>query len=775
MLYKNTAIKDGHTSNNTNSHLKSDSKMGRFKADHALRSAEDSPLGQILIPTHKDGICYNNINQIYQIMPATGMDNCFDYLAGNYPNLAIGDIVEIPFGRQRLTGVILSKSQNSNFTKLKAITDHIPPYNLSSKLIKFLDFFARYNLVKQGLAYRMIINYAVKLESDISFLSFGYKNLNSTPKRLLIAKYFQEKSNIEVDQVTSDLKLTKSYIREQIKAGFLIETKQKSPFNYPKQAFSFNPAKLSNLQQGSLLEMQKIFQTKKEKACVLNGVTGSGKTEIYLEYVREKLAQSSGQIVILVPEIILTKQLHTKILERFNLDVPTWHSLTSKKNKQKIWNGINSGNIRIIIGTRSALMLPFKQLDLIILDEEHDSSYKQEDNGVYHARDMAVARAKFEGSEIILASATPSLESLVNVDLGKYHKIDLATRFQESSMPKINIIDMRKYDLVKNHFISPPAIKAIKHSLDQGEQSLIYLNRRGFAPIKICNSCGYKFECPNCSIYLVEHKRSHKLHCHHCEYHIENPTKCLKCHHPDLISFGPGIERILEEVRKIFPNKKSVIISSETSEKDFSEIINQMKQKEIDIIIGTQIIAKGHHFPDLTNVTVIDGDLNSNEINNLRCSEKLYQLLNQIAGRAGREAKAGNVYIQSFEPENPLLQAIASYDNAGLIAIEKEQRKAFDLPPYSRFLAIIIADKNENNAKEAANYIAFNLPRFKDVQILGPIPAPLYYLRQQYRYRILIKAKIDKNIQSFVKEFFKENKVKSTTSIKLDVDPYNFF
>ncbi|MBT4989424.1 MAG: primosomal protein N' [Rickettsiales bacterium] len=715
-----------------------------------------------------------NPKQIYQIMPATAMDKTFDYISDKQ-NLEIGDIAIIEFGRQKLFGVILGKKTSSDFKKLKSISVHLEQYRISKKLIDFLAFFSRYNLAKQGMAYKMVINHFTLLENETSQISLANTKLKLTPKRQLLLDYLQNKENTSLTSIINDLDLGKPYVREQIKAGFLNESKIKIKYQHPDQKFNFHPPELSNIQLGSLAELKQIFQSKKTNICLLNGVTGSGKTEIYLEYIRSKLESSDGQIVILVPEIILTKQLHEKIKLRFDINVPVWHSLTTKNAKQKIINAVNLGKIRLLIGTRSALMLPFKKLDLIIIDEEHDTSYKQEDNVIYHARDMAVARAKFENSEVILASATPSLESLVNVDLGKYHQIDLATRFKASAMPKINIIDMTQHKLKPNHFISDPAIKAIRTALDKGEQSLIYLNRRGFAPIKICNGCGYKFECPNCSIYLVEHKKTKKLHCHHCEYNIPIPTECIKCHNPDLVAFGPGIERIHEEVVKIFPDKKSVIISAETSEKDFIQIINQMQQKQIDIIIGTQIIAKGHHFPELTNVTVIDGDLNSNEINNLRCSEKLYQLLNQIAGRAGRESKPGEVFIQSFEPKHPLLQAIKNYDTKSLIEFEKSQRKSFELPPYSKFLAIIIANHDENEAKETANYIAFNLPRFKDVQILGPIPAPLYFLRGKYRYRILIKYKIGKNIQQVVKEFFEQHKLKSTTAIKLDVDPYNFF
>jgi primosomal protein N' (replication factor Y) len=716
----------------------------------------------------------NLSKQIYQIIPAVKMDKAFDYL-GLDEKLNIGDIVEIEFGRQKVLGVIIGVKDNSDFKKLKPIQRHLSEYGLSKQLIEFLNFFSKYNLASIGMVYKMVINNFAEISQLQSLISIAKAPEKITSKRQLILDYLQNKTQEDLETLVNELDVSRAYIREQVKKGFLKEEQKTIQFNYQKQEFTFNPPKLSNAQIGSLAELTQIFQTNKTNISVLNGVTGSGKTEIYLEYIRTKLTSSSGQIIILVPEIILTKQLHEKIKNRFNIDVPIWHSLTPKKQKEKIISGINSGNIRLIIGTRSLLMLPFKKLDLIIIDEEHDTSYKQEEIVIYHARDMAVARAKFEDAEVILTSATPSLESLVNCDLGKYHKIDLATRFNESAMPKINLIDMTNEQLKPNHFISDPAIKAIRAVLSKGEQSLIYLNRRGFAPIKICNNCGHKFECPNCAIYLVEHRKTKKLHCHHCEYHEPIPDSCPKCHHPDLVAFGPGIERIHEEVVKIFPDKKSVIISAETSEKDFAEIIQQMQQKQIDIIIGTQIIAKGHHFPELTNVTVIDGDLNSNEINNLRCSEKLYQLLNQIAGRAGREAKAGEVYIQSFDPKHPLLEAIQNYDANGLIEFEKTQRKNFDLPPYSKFLAIIISNHNENEAKETANQIAFNLPQFKDVKILGPIPAPIYFLRGKYRFRILIKYKTGKNIQQMLRDFFAKFKPKSTTSIKLDVDPYNFF
>jgi primosomal protein N' (replication factor Y) len=519
-------------------------------------------------------------------------------------------------------------------------------------------------------------------------------------------------------------------------------------------------------------EQQKAFDEMKDnRPFLLQGVTGSGKTEVYLKKAKEILDKGK-QILILFPEIALTNQIQKRIEKYLGVSPIIWNSTISTKNRKSAWLTAFLGQKCVVIGARSALFLPFKNLGLIVVDEEHDSSYKQQEQGCYNARDMAVVLAKISNIPLILASATPSIESIVNVRSGKYGYFNIQNRYGVSQLPTLRLIDMRqnKFD----GFISPPLYFAIKERLEKREQCLIYLNRRGYSPITLCKGCGEKLSCPNCSIWLVYHKDIDKLICHYCGHKISIPKKCVHCEAEDsYIPFGPGVERICDEIKRKIPNSRVLIASSDTfsSDKDMEESLAKIHNNEVDIIIGTQILAKGHHFPNITLVGIIDGDLGLFGAD-LRASEHTYQLINQVAGRAGREEKPGEILIQTFKSDHPLFQALLSNNSENFINLEIENRKNRQLPPFTKYASIIISGKNKQKTENVARLLRRTCP--KNIKIFGPAPAPIFMIRGRVRWRILLKSNRKSTLNTEISAWLSQVKIPPDVKITLDIDPITF-
>ena len=451
-----------------------------------------------------------------------------------------------------------------------------------------------------------------------------------------------------------------------------------------------------------------------------------------------------------------------------------------KKNKHRTWRQILNGELKVVIGARSALFLPFKNLSLIVVDEEHDTSYKQEDGVIYNARDMAVVRGRFSNSKVILGSATPSLESIYNAKIGKYYKILLSERYGSAKMPEINLVDMQKEKLPSNKWIAQESINAIKKALDNNEQVLLYINRRGYSPLTLCRSCGHRFSCPNCSSWLVEHRKTNILLCHHCGYQEKKPDECPSCNSKEEFApCGPGVERLAAEAKSLFPNARLEIIASDTlnSNDKAENIFKTISNGEVDIIVGTQLIAKGHNFLNLTTVVAVDADLGLSG-GDLRASERTFQMLTQLAGRAGRANKKGHAYIQSYDSNHNVMQAIQTGNIKSFIKAESEGREFRKLPPYGRLASLIIQSSNllklENFLKLVSSKIPKKYIHSDRIDVLGPAPAPIAKLRTFYRYRFLLKSKDDTRIQPFIKEWLRNIKLPNGIRIKIDIDPYNF-
>jgi primosomal protein N' (replication factor Y) len=534
----------------------------------------------------------------------------------------------------------------------------------------------------------------------------------------------------------------------------------------------FDSLKLHTL---SLSQQDALDKIQQYGVSVLHGVTGSGKTEIYF-HLMEKYIKQGKQVLFLLPEIALSKQIISRFEERFNTKAVIWNSSVTPAQKKHILRSIISGSVKLIIGARSALFLPYKNLGCIIVDEEHDTSYKQEDNILYNARDMSVLRGHLSNIPIILGSATPSLETYYNIKNGKYQHIRLESRFGEAKLPNVIPIDMRGRR-EKSKFISEKLKDAIRHTIDKKQQVMLFLNRKGYAPLLVCGTCGYTPCCESCAASLVFHKGLNKLICHHCGFHIKSLLNCPECKSEDSMNpCGPGVERIYEEVAEYFPEANIQLMTKDemNSNKKSHEILDNIMSGEINIIIGTQIITKGYHFPNLTTVGVIDTDVGFASSGNLRALEHSFHLLYQLGGRAGRETIQGNIYLQTFQPDSNFIKLLGAHDYDGFMEYELSLRKIANMPPISKIATLLISDKNEATAKQIAIKIINSMPLTNHITALGPVPALISKVKNQYRYRILLIAKKNQNLQLYIRQAFSSLDKKISGNIKIDIDPYNF-
>jgi primosomal protein N' (replication factor Y) (superfamily II helicase) len=480
---------------------------------------------------------------------------------------------------------------------------------------------------------------------------------------------------------------------------------------------------------------------------------------------------------VLMPEIALTNQFITRCEQRFSARPAEWHSGVSAPQRGRVWRAVAENKAKLVVGTRSALFLPFPDLGLIVVDEEHDQSYKQEERVAYQARDMAVVRGALGSVPVVLSSATPSIESLVNVEWGRYRHIRLGTRYKAAGLPAVSAIDMRASPPERGRWLSPVLVEAVAETLARGEQALLFLNRRGYAPVTLCRKCGFKFECPNCSAWLVEHRFRRRLECHHCGTFVPIPEECPNCGaEHSLVPCGPGIERIAEEVAELFPEARRVLLSSDLtpSISDLRETLREIEDREVDVIIGTQLVAKGHHFPGLALVGVVDGDLGLAQADP-RAAERTFQLLNQVTGRAGRDAIPGRGLIQTYMPEHPVIQALISGDRDTFYAREIEARRDAGLPPFGRLASLLVSGGSREAAEAYARAVALAAPPAAKIQVLGPAEAPLAVIRGRHRYRLLVKSAREADLQAYLRLWLRQvPKAKGDLRLVVDIDPYSF-
>ena len=629
-------------------------------------------------------------------------------------NLKVGDFVLVPFGKSKITGIVwdeFEKNNNKKF-KIKNVFRKLDVSPLKKNTINFLNWFAEYNLIPKGMALKLIL-----LSSNA------------------------------------------------------IEKKEKKIYEPFDSKIKKNSIKLSLSQNKSLEKMNS--SNKKFRVHVLQGTTGSGKTLVYFEALKP-LIEKGFQGLILLPEIGLTSQFEQKFLEYFGFNPAIWHSGISKKKKEIIWSGISSGEIKIIIGARSSLFLPFKQLGIIIVDEEHDQSFKQDEGVTYNARDMAISRAAFENIPINLITAVPSIETFENIKKGKYEVSRLSERYKNAALPNFEIINLNDTKLEKQSWLSNKIIEKVNFHLEKKDQVLFFLNRRGFSPNVLCNKCFTTSSCPNCTINLVYHKKKNNLLCHYCGFKSNLSRDCVKDGKCELIFSGPGVERISEEVKRKFPDKKIEIFSSDTmNKKDSKEKIQKIINNETQILVGTQLISKGFHFPYLNCIVVVDIDLSS-QGHDLRGAEKNLQLYHQLSGRAGRTGKPATVYFQTYENNSKMISELTNENPDIFLDRELEIRKKNKLPPYQRFISLILTGENENKLeKEAFNFKNFIENKIEG-KILGPVNAPLFRLKKKFRIRFLIRGPKSMKMQTSLAKIIPKYKFSNGIKLSVDVDPINF-
>lgn len=715
----------------------------------------------------------------------------FDYLCDE--NLPDGTIVRVPLGKSEVLGCVWDGYRH---TLPHGLRLEEPPRKIDNKRLRFIickredirvlpaslrhfiDWVGAYTLAPAGLV--LAIALRVPAKSSLKVQLGWVKNevisptLRMTPTRqavLACASYDEPKIIADLAQ-ESDVSV--GVIRALIEARALIE-KEITTHTPSTIVISEHRPILSEEQKKAASLLCASVDEQKFKVFLLEGVTGSGKTEVYFEAISSCLALGK-QCLILLPEIALTAQWRERFKARFGVLPVIWHSDLSQKERRESWEMIAKGSAPIVVGARSALFLPFCALGLIIVDEEHESSFKQEEGVHYHGRDMAVLRARLENIPIILVSATPSLETSVNAAQGRYHHIQLHHRYGGARLPSIEIINMREQPPGRNKFLSPSLIEEIAKNIEQGEQSLLFLNRRGYAPLTLCRQCGYRFQCPNCTAWLVQHRSRNIFACHHCEYSEPCKNKCPECQEEEsFMPIGPGVERIYEEVKASFSDAHILVMTTDTMLKttEIEQAVEKIERGEVQIIIGTQMVAKGWHFPKLTLVGVVDADLGLSG-GDLRASERTMQLLHQVAGRAGREEKKGRVMLQTYSAEHPVMKALYKQDIEAFLKQEAEMRKPGFWPPYGRLAAIIVSGMKEQSVDDFVRELSMSSPYREGLQILGPTPAPLAFLRGRYRRRFLLKSHKNIALQPIIRRWLAAHKLRDGVEVRIDIDPISF-
>ena len=641
-------------------------------------------------------------------------DYPFTYKSEISEQLNLGDFVKAPFGSTEITGVVWSYEQKTKKKfKIKKISKKIDVEKLNPSMIKFISWFSKYNLVPLGMSFKMCL-------------------LNKN----VVEKNFDKE--------------LKKFKLKNIRNKFFLNEEQKKSLTFMKNnGNNFN-------------------------VTVLEGVTGSGKTLVYFNRIKN-IVEKGHQALILLPEIALTNQFSRRFEDFFGIQPAIWHSGTSKKNKNIIWKGVTEGKIKIIIGARSSLFLPFKKLGIIVVDEEHDVSYKQDEGVSYNARDMAVMRASLENIPINLVTSIPSIETYNNIVNKKYYLTKLKKRYKEASLPSVKIINLHSEILDKKSWIAKKTIEKVNEFLNKGDQVLFFLNRRGYSPFVICKKCGYKFQCPDCSVNLNYHKNLNKLLCHYCGNKSPLSRICKDKDKCDFLFCGPGVERVFAELKKIYPEKKIEIFSSDTlgKNKSTNELLKKAESKKIDILVGTQLLSKGFHFPKLNCIVVVDGDFSSHGYD-LRSAEKNLQLYHQLAGRAGREGNSSTIFFQTYTPEDEVLINISKNNPTIFLKKELSLRKEKKLPPFYRLISLIISGKNEHLIMKFAINIKSKIPEINKVSVLGPVSAPISKIRKKYRCRILIKYPKNLFMQKYLSEMLNTIKLTSGIKLEVDVDPINF-
>ena len=727
--------------------------------------------------TPPDAALYRERDRVAVLLPLP-LAGPYDYRLGPGMSAAAGDFVRVPLGRRIAIGVVWGPATGEvEATKLKDVLERMNAPSMHEVSRRFVDWMANYNMAAPGAILKMAMSVPDALLPP-PLPPPAYVAAKAIPEGIRITPARQRVieaawAPLPVAELARVAGVGLSVVRGLAEAGALTPVTRTavaaSEPDWRRSGPSFSPD-----QAGISGELRSMVGAGYGVA-LLEGVTGAGKTEVYFEAIAETLAKGH-QALVLLPEIALSAQWLERFAQRFGVPPHAWHSDLTSARRREVWRDVAAGRARVVVGARSALLLPFTDLGLIIVDEEHDASYKQDEGVCYHARDMAVVRARLGGFPIILASATPSLETQANIQAGRYRQFHLPARHGGAVLPEIVVVDLRKTPPARRSWLAPSMVDAIAQTLEAGEQALLFLNRRGYAPLTLCRTCGHRLQCPNCSAWLVEHRQAGRLQCHHCGLVSVLPPICPSCGAKDQMTpCGPGVERLAEEAIARFPNARSAIMASDTltGPDAAARLVAQMERHEIDLLIGTQVVAKGHHFPMLTLVGVVDADLGLAG-GDLRAAERTFQLLTQVAGRAGRAERPGRVFLQTFQPEHPVIGALASGDAARFYAAEAAERRNASMPPFGRLAALIVSGPDAARVDGTAAELSRRAPHGEGIEVLGPAPAPLAFLRGKHRRRLLLKTERRIGLQELLRHWLGLVKPAAGVRIQVDVDPYSF-
>lgn len=695
-----------------------------------------------------------------------------------------GTIVQAPVHGRMLHGVVWDRKPDPNLplARLKTAVPVPDLPRIAPELRRFIDWVAQYTLSAPGEVLAMAIRaplLAPLPDRTVTRWAPGPsapEGAQLTPARRRVLEILADRPPQTLSDLAQAAGVGPGVIRSMAERGWLsaIEEARAPAFASPDPAHPGAP-RLSDQQQRAAAALAASVAERVFSVTLLDGVTGSGKTETYLEAVAEAI-RTGRQSLILLPEIALSAQWLERFARRFGVPPAVWHSDLTPGLRRRTWRAVANGEAPVVVGARSALFLPFADLGLVVVDEEHESAFKQEEGVIYHARDMAVVRARIEAVPIVLVSATPSLETLANVEQGRYRHLSLPSRHGGASLPSVAAIDLRQFPPERGRFIAPPLIQAITETLGRGEQAMLFLNRRGYAPLTLCRHCGHRFACPNCTAWLVEHRQRRILQCHHCGHMEAMPEACPACEASDsLTPVGPGVERVTEEVSMLFPEARLLVMASDTigGPEGAAMAARQIMNRSVDLIVGTQIVAKGWHFPHLTLVGVIDADLGLAG-GDLRAGERTLQLLHQVAGRAGRAEAPGHVLLQSYAPEHPVIQALISGDIAAFMEAEAQGRRPGHWPPFGRLAALIVSGEDMVETDGAASALGRSAPHAPGIEVLGPAPAPLAMLRGRHRRRLLLRTRKDIAVQPILRKWLSETEISRNVRVDVDIDPTSF-
>jgi primosomal protein N' (replication factor Y) len=716
------------------------------------------------------------------VLVPVALDNTYSYRAPRDMALAPGDIVTVPLGARDAIGVVWADDVTVRpglHNRIKDVELKLDYPPLRPELRTFVDWLADYTLSPRGMVLRMCLRMGDlgPAREKVGVRLAGPQPQRMTAPRARVLKLLADGLVRSKAEAAHEAGVSAGVVNGLIDDGAL-ETVvlPPEPVARPPDPAHRVP-EFTAAQAKAADALRATVEKGGFSVTLVDGVTGSGKTEVYFEAVAEAIRRKQ-QVLILMPEIALTAQFLDRFTDRFGVRPAEWHSEIAPRKRARTWLAVAEGEVSVVAGARSALFLPYADLGLIIVDEEHDPAYKQEDGVRYHARDMAVVRARENKIPIVLASATPSVETVVNARRGRYAHLHLPERFGGQHLPSVEAIDLRREGPPRGRFISPRLAEAVNVALERKEQALLFLNRRGFAPLTLCNACGHRMACPNCDAWLVDHRFRRRLVCHHCGYSMPPPVECPRCHAKgSFVAVGPGVERLEQEAAELFQGARILVLSSDLVDtvERLRQELDDVREGRFDVVIGTQLVAKGHHFPKLNLVGIVDADLGLAN-GDPRAAERTFQLLHQVVGRAGREEGRGYGYLQTHQPEHPVMRALIAQDREAFYAAEIEAREKTGYPPFGRLASLLVSGADKHATEAHARKIAAVAPLHDDVRVLGPAEAPLAVVRGRHRFRLLVKSPRNFDLSAYLREWLAAApKSKGTIKLEVDVDPQSFF